>query len=238
MEDDPKFNAGTGACLNEVGDIELDASIMDGATLKAGAVAALPPFANPIAIARAVLNEDRHVLYAGEGAAKWAEAHGFARSTLEALRTENALARWRAVKAKQASSNWAGGTVGAVARDANGHVAAATSTGGSVDKKIGRVGDSPLVGAGTYADDRSGAVSTTGKGESFIRTAFAFRSAGNSSAELHSMLMDMSARVGGDGGCIEVDAEGRAAWARNTRTMSWAVVRASGDGAEERDSGA
>jgi beta-aspartyl-peptidase (threonine type) len=250
LEDDPKFNAGTGACLNEAGDIELDASIMEGKQLRAGGVAALPPFANPIALARAVLEEDRHVLYAGEGAAKWAESHGFTRSTLEALRTESALQRWKDVKDKKAPSNWAGGTVGAVARDAHGSTAAATSTGGSVDKRVGRVGDSPLVGAGTYADDRFGAVSTTGKGESFIRTAFAFRLAreldvdakgarGSIAERAASLLAEMSTTVGGDGGCILVDAFGRAAWARNTKTMSWAIVRAPyPDDADEADSGA
>ena len=249
LEDDPKFNAGTGACLNEAGDIELDASIMEGKQLRGGGVAALPPFANPIAIARAVLEENRHVLYAGEGAAKWAETHGFTRSTLEALRTESALQRWKDVKEKKAPSNWAGGTVGAVARDARGNTAAATSTGGSVDKRVGRVGDSPLIGAGTYADDRFGAVSTTGKGESFIRTAFAFRLVreldvdrsrdATVARKADALLSEMSSTVGGDGGCILVDAFGRSAWARNTKTMSWAIVRAPyPDGKEEADSGA
>jgi len=248
LEDDPKFNAGTGACLNEVGNIELDASIMEGTQLRAGGVTVLPPFKNPIAIARAVLDEGEHVLYSGEGAALWAEKHGFERSTLEAMRTQSALDRWKAVKAKQASANWAGGTVGAVARDVRGNVAAATSTGGSVDKRIGRVGDSPIVGAGTYADDALGAVSTTGKGESFMRTLFAYRlahacgSAGNQAlaSVAHRSLVETFARVGGDGGCIVVDKDGRAAWARSTKTMSWTIVRAPASAGveDERSSGA
>jgi beta-aspartyl-peptidase (threonine type) len=122
--------------------------------------------------------------------------------------------------------------VGAVARDANGHVAAATSTGGMVDKAVGRVGDSPLVGAGTWADDERGAVSTTGHGESFIRTAFAARLhddvRGPLDAHARARLEAMHARVGGTGGVILVDREGRAAYARITRTMSWALVDSEG----------
>ena len=252
LEDDPRFNAGTGACLDEVGGIELDAAIMDGASLRAGAVAAMPPFLHPIAIARAALDDGRHVLYAGEGAARFAVAHGFTPSTLEAMKTERAQQRWDDVREKRASDGWAGGTVGAVARDVHGHLAAATSTGGTVGKHLGRVGDSPIVGAGTYADDALGAVSTTGKGESFMRTAFAARvtwemrdRCGNSglSACLHSALMDMASRVGGEGGAIVVDPSGRAAFARITKTMSYAMVRAreggeGGEGGEERGSGA
>jgi beta-aspartyl-peptidase (threonine type) len=248
LEDDPNFNAGTGAALNEEGGIELDASIMEGISLRAGAVAALPPFRNPIAIARAALEDGRHVLYAGEGAARFAEEHGFSRATLEEMRTERAQERLRQVHGQRGSTNWSGGTVGAVARDGWGHVASATSTGGTVDKRVGRVGDSPLVGAGTYADDLHGACSTTGHGESFIRTSFAARAVGqlatapapgSIASRTLDLLDDMTKRVGGNGGAILVDREGRSAWARNTKAMSWALVRRLPVGDEEqRDGGA
>jgi beta-aspartyl-peptidase (threonine type) len=232
LEDDPRFNAGTGACLNEEGTIELDASIMDG-SLRAGAVAAMKPFKNPIAIARAVLEDGRHVLYAAEGAARFAEAHGFAAADPASMITEAARDKWRDLRSgKTTEKGWAGGTVGAVARDANGHVAAATSTGGMVDKAVGRVGDSPLVGAGTWADDGLGAVSTTGHGESFIRTAFAARLLEGVTGTLdeHALarLRAMNERVGGTGGVILVDHEGRAAYARITRTMSFALQNSEG----------
>ncbi|MGZ3452639.1 MAG: isoaspartyl peptidase/L-asparaginase family protein [Polyangiales bacterium] len=232
LEDDPRFNAGTGACLNEEGAIELDASIMDGA-LRAGAVAAMPPFKNPIAIARAVLEAGRHVLYAADGAARFARAHGFAPARPEEMITEAARKKWQDLRAgKTTEKGWAGGTVGAVAKDAQGHVAAATSTGGMVDKAVGRVGDSPIVGAGTWADDLLGAVSTTGHGESFMRTAFSARlfDGVTDPLDVHAAarLEAMHARVGGTGGVILVDREGRAAWARITRTMSWALVNSEG----------
>lgn len=225
LEDDPLFNAGTGACLNEDGVIELDASIMDGRTLRAGAVAAMPPFRNPIAIARAAMEDGRHVMYAAHGAARFAIAKGFPRATVEDLRTEAALARWRELReGRIREKGWAGGTVGAVARDVHGHVAAATSTGGMMDKAAGRVGDSPLIGAGNFADDSTGACSTTGHGESFIRTLFAAR------ARVDSLVADlerMTARTSGRGGAIFVGPDGSAAWARNTESMSYALVNES-----------
>ncbi len=246
LEDDPRFNAGTGACLDEDGEIVLDAAIMDGATLRAGAVAALPPFHHPIAIARAALSDGRHVLYAGAGAADFARAHGFTPSTTEAMRTELALQRWQEVRDKRAESGFAGGTVGAVARDVHGHVAAATSTGGTVDKRRGRVGDSPIVGAGTYADDGGAAISTTGHGEAFLRTVFAgrlsddaarLRGVGGLGGAASDRLRAMTLRTGGHGGVIAVDGDGRAMVARNTPTMSFAFVRH--DGADEwREAGA
>ena len=241
LEDNPHFNAGTGACLNEDGLIELDASIMDGATLRAGGVAAMPPFKNPIAIARAAMEDGRHALYAAHGAARFAMSKGFARSTVEEMRTAAAIERWKEVRDGKATEKaWAGGTVGAVARDANGHVAAATSTGGMTDKAAGRVGDSPIPGAGTYADDDAGAASTTGHGEAFIRTAFAARIVEHLDGALErsarEALERMTQKTTGRGGVIVIDRIGRAAWARNTATMSFGIVRADED-SESRESG-
>ncbi|HEY8087134.1 MAG TPA: isoaspartyl peptidase/L-asparaginase [Polyangiaceae bacterium] len=230
MEDDPSFNAGTGACLNAEGLIELDAAIMEGSRLRAGAVCALPPFLHPVAIARAALEDGEHVLYAAEGAARFAEAHGFTRSTVEAMTTEVARARWEAVRNKTGHHGWAGGTVGAVARDANGVVAAATSTGGRIFKRAGRVGDSPVLGAGNYADDDGGACSMTGDGEAVMRLCLAkaavdlLRARSHPEEAARAAIRQMATRLGGTGGIILVDRTGRLGFARNTRTMTWAAA--------------
>jgi L-asparaginase / beta-aspartyl-peptidase len=229
LEDNPCFNAGTGACLNAEGLIELDAALMEGTGLRAGAVCALPPFLHPIAIARAVLDDQRHVLYAAEGAARFAREHGFHPVTSEVMTTEAARARWVAARAGQAGEGWAGGTVGAVARDARGAVAAATSTGGLVNKRAGRVGDTPLPGAGTYADDEGGAGSATGAGEAIIRIVLtkcaidALRAGVHPDAAARAGIGALGARVGGTGGLILVDRTGRLGLARNTASMSWAA---------------
>jgi beta-aspartyl-peptidase (threonine type) len=231
LEDDPHFNAGTGACLTETGSIELDASIMEGTTLQAGAVAALPPFRNPIRIARSVLEDGRHLLYAAEGAAAFAKAKGFAPSTVEALRTEAAVARLELVKKGRAGQGWAGGTVGAVACDSLGRVAAATSTGGTVGKAPGRVGDTPIIGAGTYADDRGGACSATGIGEAIIRICLSrlacdlMASGLTAPVAAGQAIAEFGERVGGSGGIVIVDRHGNVGWAKNTPTMTWAVAR-------------
>lgn len=234
LEDDPSFNAGTGACLNAEGLIELDASIMEGSDLRAGGVCALPPFLHPIAIARAVLEDGLHVLYAAEGASRFAVARGFTPSTSEAMTTEAARARWLAVRAKAAShpdhDGWAGGTVGVVARDARGVVAAATSTGGRVNKRAGRVGDSPILGAGNYADDDGGACSVTGDGEAVLRLCLAKSAVDLLRARVHpeeaarAVIRQLAGRLGGTGGVILVDRAGRLGFARNTRTMTWAAA--------------
>src|SRR5262249_41477702 len=139
LEDDPLFNAGTGACLTEEGLIELDAAIMEGSARRAGGVCALPPFRNPIDVARAVMVEGRHVLYAGEGAAAFARRAGFEPSTVEAMTTERARLKWEELRKGTLASSWVPtGTVGAVARDAGGLIAAATSTGGILGKRSGR----------------------------------------------------------------------------------------------------
>ena len=165
LEDDPFFNAGRGSSFNSDGEIEMDASIMDGAGLRAGAVAAVRRIRNPILAARAVMEKTRHVLLAGDGAERFARKQGLRLEPPEYFHTARRLT---ALRKKRVSYH---GTVGAVALDAEGNLAAATSTGGYTGKMPGRVGDSPIVGAGTYADNRACAVSGTGLGEAFIRAA-------------------------------------------------------------------
>jgi beta-aspartyl-peptidase (threonine type) len=259
LEDDPSFNAATGACLNADGLIELDAAIMDGTELRAGGVCALPPFAHPIAIARAVLDDGRHVLYAGAGAERFAFEHGFARATSEALTTPWAKEQWIRAREKEARGRDDGtpgvrgpetGTVGAVARDSRGCLAAATSTGGAVYKHVGRVGDAPIPGAGTYADDESGACSATGRGEAILTLCLAksaidlLRNGALPERAARAVIRTLGARgrgaigiggVGAVGGVILVDRLGRLGWARSTGAMTWAAAC---DGVAEDLSGA
>lgn len=234
LEDAPELNAGTGGALCTDGSLELDASIMDGSDLRAGAVCGLPPFRHPIAIARAVLEEGKHVLYAGQGAAAFARAKGFAPVAPELMITEQARKQLqRAIEAGQAQL-WTGGTVGAVARDRHGHVAAATSTGGLPGQAPGRVGDSPIIGAGNAADDRRGACSVTGVGEAILRVSLASDvlqrlAAGDAPLEAARDAIEMlGARVQGTGGLIVAHHDGRLAHARNTPSMSWAARQAGG----------
>lgn len=237
LEDDPSFNAGTGASLNERGEVEHDASVMEGKLLRAGGVCALPGFRNPIAVARAVLEDGRHVLYAADGAARFAQSHGFQPVPPDSLVTQAARAALARMVDGGGTGNWAGGTVGAVARDAAGTCAAATSTGGIVAKRVGRVGDSPLIGAGTYADDEAGAVSTTGHGEAMIRLCTAratvdrmragappHEAAAAEIARLRERLVSGNGPLAPSGGLIAVAPDGRWGWARSTATMSWAVA--------------
>lgn len=235
LEDDPCFNAATGACLNADGFIELDAAIMEGSRLRAGAVCALPPFAHPIAIARAALDDGRHVFYAGEGARRFAVEHGFTPVDSAAMTTAFARDQWAHARARDASADGrnpgtGAGTVGAVARDAGGTVASATSTGGRVNKAVGRVGDSPVLGAGTYADDDAGACSATGHGESALRVCLANSAVDMLRLRTHpeeaarAVIRSMATRVGGLGGLILVDRFGRIGLARSTPSMIWAAV--------------
>jgi beta-aspartyl-peptidase (threonine type) len=230
LEDDPHFNAGTGSCLNVEGRIELDAAIMEGTLLRAGAVGALPPFQHPIAIARMILNEGGHVMFAGEGAERFALARGFARASDDALITDLARERWELVQQGGPAGSFSGGTVGAVARDRHGTVVAATSTGGQINKAPGRIGDTPILGAGTYADDEAGACSNTGNGEAVMRLCLAKTACEWMRAGMHPVdaaraaVRMMLARTGGTGGIILVDRAGRLGLARTSRTMTWAAA--------------
>jgi beta-aspartyl-peptidase (threonine type) len=230
LEDDPCFNAGRGACLNEDGGVEFDAAIMEGTLLRAGAVCALPPFEHPIAIARAVLNEGVHVLYAGAGASRFALLRGFAPAREEDMITAASRERWMRVRAGLLDARDRGGTVGAVARDASGTVVAATSTGGLVNKAAGRVGDSPILGAGTYADDEAGACSNTGDGEAFMRVCLAktaiewLRGGMHPEDAARAAVRFVLVRAQGAGGTILLDRFGRLGWARTTKAMPWAAA--------------
>ncbi len=229
LEDDPEFNAGRGAALTEYGRVELDASMMDGTNRAAGAVAAVRGVRNPIRAARAVLDEGRHVLLVGAPATDFAATAGLDFESETWFVTE----RERLALANSAAEP-ARGTVGAVARDANGRLAAATSTGGVSGQRLGRVGDSPLIGAGTWADDATVAVSCTGHGESVIRSALAhevdalLRHRGLGLEDACAIAIEGLGRWGQDGGLIAVSSHGEVAAKFNSAAMTrgWRV----GDG--------
>ncbi|MBI2902764.1 MAG: isoaspartyl peptidase/L-asparaginase [Candidatus Methylomirabilis oxyfera] len=228
LEDDPAFNAGCGACLNRDGAVELDASIMDGRSLAAGAIGAVQRIANPVTLARAVMEAGRHILLVGEGARRFAAEAGIGECDPETLITERQRARWAALYEEKAE---APGTVGAVARDRTRRLAAATSTGGLPFKAPGRVGDSALIGCGTYADDRLGAASCTGDGEAIIKLVLAKSALDLLGADREPMgaarhaveLVTAWARA--DAGIILLDPLGRIGRARNTPQMTCAFIQ-------------
>ena len=228
LEDDPEFNAGRGAALTEYGRVELDASMMDGTTRAAGAVAAVRGVRNPIRAARAVLEDGRHVLLVGAPATDFAATAGLD------FESETWFVTERERLALASAAEPARGTVGAVARDAAGRLAAATSTGGVSGQRLGRVGDSPLIGAGTWADDATVAVSCTGHGESIVRSALAhevdalLRHRGVGLDEACAIAIDGLGRWGRDGGLIAVSSHGDVAAMFNSpgMTRAWRV----GDG--------
>jgi beta-aspartyl-peptidase (threonine type) len=220
MEDDPQFNAGRGAVLNHEGDAELDAAIMDGHGPRAGAVAGVRHVRNPVELARLVMERSPHVLLVAEGAEEFALEQGVVLVPRGYFRTEA-----RARELDEARQTAAGGTVGAVALDRAGHLAAATSTGGLTNKHRGRVGDSPIVGAGTYADDASCAVSGTGQGEFFIRQVVAYDICALvqyrhlTLAQAVREVIQKLRRAGGEGGVIAVDPSGNIAMDFNSVGM-------------------
>ena len=239
LEDSPRFNAGKGAVFTHDGSNELDAAIMDGATLRAGAVAGVHRVRNPILLARAVMEKSQHVMLVGDGAEQFAQQMGIALVDPSYFRTDE---RWQqlqeALKAesnKQASALGRAihyGTVGAVALDAQGHLAAATSTGGMTNKQPGRVGDTPIIGAGCYASNDTCAISTTGTGEMFIRLVAAhdvaarMKYAGASLERAsHSVIHEQLPLIGGSGGLVAVDAHGNVSMPFNTEGMYRGFIR-------------
>ena len=239
LEDSPLFNAGKGAVFTHEGTNELDASIMDGRTMKAGAVAGLKHIKNPIKLARLVMDKSPHVMIAGEGAEAFAKEQGgidfvnqkyfYTDRAWKAL--QDALAAEK--KAVQADDHH--GTVGAVALDKQGNLAAATSTGGITNKRFGRIGDSPIIGAGTYANNQSCAVSSTGIGEFWIRYTVAhdicarvqYRNM-SIQAAADEIVQGTLKPIGGEGGVIGLDARGNVMMSFNTTGMGRGYVGADG----------
>ncbi len=236
LEDNPNFNAGRGAVLTYEGEAELDASIMDGATLKAGAVAGVKTIKNPIAAARKVMDNSPYVMLAREGAEAFARAQGLdivPNAYFITERRQDELLR--AKSSSQAAQLLKLGTVGAVVRDRQGNIAAGTSTGGMTNKRWGRIGDSPIIGAGTFADNNSCAVSGTGSGEYFIRATVARSICALVEykkmplAQAVKTTLDRVRQLGGDGGVIAIDTKGHIVLDQNTPGMFRGYVREGGD---------
>ncbi len=232
LEDHPLFNAGIGSCLTEDGTVEVDASLMEGATFQTGAVGAVRNIKNAIRLAHAVMTEGRHVFLVGKGAERFAREQGLPQATADELITERQHQRWQTQRTT-GESHTVGGTVGAVALDSSGRLAAATSTGGVLNKQSGRVGDSAIIGAGTYADSAIGACSATGDGEASIRatlarTAVELTRGGKDPAQAaRTALARLKRQTRGEAGLIVLDPFGRSGFAYNTESMS-VVLRAEG----------
>ena len=237
LEDDPLFNAGTGATLSSEGEVELDASCMDGTTLRAGAVACVKTLKNPVLAARRVCDGTPHVLMVGPGAEAFAHESGLPVYPNQLLVTPRQRARWEELH-RLAQVEGADvvrkklGTIGACAVDGLGHVAACTSTGGTVYKRPGRVGDTPIIGAGTFADDQEAAASSTGIGEAILKVSMArsacilVRQGLSPRAAAAQAVGLLRERAQGEGGIILAAPDGRLGWAYNTPRMARAMARA------------
>lgn len=242
LEDNPLFNAGRGSVFTQDGGNELDAAIMDGNTLKAGAVCGVTHIRNPIELARTVMEHSDYVMLSGAGAEEFALSHGFALVPRSYFYTPE---RWRQLERIRAGDTRLSaltishiGTVGAVALDGAGRLSAATSTGGMTGKRYNRIGDSPIIGAGTYADDRSCAVSATGHGEIFIRAAVAhdicsrMRFGGRPLREaVREVVFEELPALNGEGGVIAIDRQGEIAMEFNSEGM-FRAARSAGQAAQ------
>jgi beta-aspartyl-peptidase (threonine type) len=236
MEDDETFDAGRGSFLNRDGKVQLDALIMDGATLRAGGVGCVERLRNPVRAARKILSESPHVYFVGEGAERFAAEHGVALCRNEDLIIPREVERLRAYQAQTSSGGddlfapaISHDTVGAVALDRDGNIAAATSTGGTLNKAPGRLGDSSLIGCGCYANNESAAASTTGWGEPIMKLVLAKWTADRIAAgnlpewAAQESMNYLKERVNGHGGIIVLDRHGHFGIAHNTPRMAWAL---------------
>ena len=250
MEDSPLFNAGKGAVYNSEGNQEMDAAIMDGSTLNSGAVAGINHIKNPILAARIVMDSSKHVMLSGKGAEIMAKKYGIEMVDSSYFFTKKRLNQLRKIQGKEEIQldhtafliknelidDHKFGTVGAVAIDKNGNIAAGTSTGGMTNKKYGRIGDVPIIGAGTYANNLTCGISATGTGEYFMRTVAAHEVSSlmyykNVSAKeaLHEVLFNQIGPLGGEGGMILIDKNGDVSWDFNSTGMFRAYKKSDGD---------
>lgn len=242
LEDNPLFNAGRGSVYNHVGRHEMDAAIMDGKGLGAGAVSGVGNVRNPVLLARAIMEHSQHVMLSGLGAEEFAESQSLEFEEDAYFDTEHRYKQWQQLmNTEQTMLDHSGkpenkmGTVGAAALDRYGNLAAATSTGGMTNKRFGRIGDTPMIGAGTYANDKTCAISCTGHGELFIRSVVAYDISclmeykGLSLEEASRIVvMDKLVEIGGEGGLVAVDAAGNIAMPFNSEGMYRASVDKNG----------
>jgi beta-aspartyl-peptidase (threonine type) len=250
MENSPLFNAGKGAVYNSEGNQEMDASIMDGKTLNSGAVAGVNHIKNPILAARIVMDSSKHVMLSGKGAELMVEKFGIEMVDSSYFFTQKRLNQLKKIQGKEKTEldhtafliknelidDHKYGTVGAVALDKNGNIAAGTSTGGMTNKKYGRIGDSPIIGAGTYANNSTCGISSTGTGEFFIRTVAAHEVSNliqykksNPKDALHEVLFNQIGKLGGEGGMILLDKNADVYWDFNSTGMFRAFKKSSGE---------